>query len=158
MQPWQVDWCWRCGKVFSGPSHARQLAGHEGQCHVPSVPPPRIPCRKGRGRQFEWRFPSGRRKQAHHAREYRHMHEKLCSGDERGSRTCPFCNKVCPEGTSDETVLRHRDSCSSRPREAASSHSTWKCPKCSCRFSPTQQVHHEATSRIRPGEQILPVM
>ena len=90
VQPWQVDWCWRCGKVFSGPSHARQLAGHEGQCHVPSVPPPHIPCRKGCGRQFEWRFPSGRRKQAHHAREYRHMHEKLCSGDKRGSRTCPF--------------------------------------------------------------------
>ncbi|CAJ1396225.1 unnamed protein product [Effrenium voratum] len=39
VQPWQVDWCWRCGKVFSGPSHARQLAGHEGDRFGHGAPP-----------------------------------------------------------------------------------------------------------------------
>ena len=44
--PLLTDWCWRCGTVFSGPSYARQLAGHEAYCKVPGAPPPSLPCRK----------------------------------------------------------------------------------------------------------------
>ena len=42
-----TDHCWRCGEVFTGPSHARSLAGHEAHCVVPGAPPPFICCRHG---------------------------------------------------------------------------------------------------------------
>ena len=65
------DHCWRCGKVYTGSSHARSLAGHEAYCKVPGAPPPFIRCRHGCGKQFAWKFAEGKRKQPHHARENR---------------------------------------------------------------------------------------
>ena len=32
VNPLQIDHCWKCGRVFSGESFARQLAGHEAYC------------------------------------------------------------------------------------------------------------------------------
>ena len=73
--PLLTDYCWKCGIVYSGPSYARQLAGHEAYCSVPSAPPPSLPCRRNCGTSFEWQWPKGQRKQAHHAREFRNKHE-----------------------------------------------------------------------------------
>ena len=98
--PLLTDSCWKCGVVYSGPSHARQLAGHEAYCAVPSAPPPSIPCRHNCGAVFEWQWPKGKRKQAHHPREYRNKHEKICRGSDEATRTCPNCEKVFRVGTS----------------------------------------------------------
>ncbi|CAK9016044.1 unnamed protein product [Durusdinium trenchii] len=107
--PLLTDHCWRCGKVYTGLSHARQLAGHEAYCKVPGAPPASIPCRRGCGRSFEWRFAEGKRKQAHHAREFRHTHEKICRGSEALTRVCPTCDLPFSASTSDEMILQHRN-------------------------------------------------
>ena len=91
--PLNTDFCWRCGQVYSGPSYARQLAGHERGCKVPGPPPPHIPCRKLCGKTFSWRFPTPGKRAFHHAREYRNMHESICRGSTELTLTCPFCEK-----------------------------------------------------------------
>ena len=45
-----------CGRVFSGSSYARQLAGHEAHCKVPGASPAHILCRNNCGRSFPWKF------------------------------------------------------------------------------------------------------
>ena len=61
VDPLLVDHCWRCGKVFSGPSYARQLAGHEAYCKVAGDAPPDIPCRLNCGKNFRGPFLTLRR-------------------------------------------------------------------------------------------------
>ena len=67
VHPLQVDHCCRCGRVFSGPSYARQLAGHEAYCKATGRLPAFIPCRAGCGKQFPWQTPRGSGKRTHHA-------------------------------------------------------------------------------------------
>ena len=105
--PLLTDWCWRRGTVYSGPSYARQLAGHEAYCKVPGAPPPSLPRRKNCGVSFPWQFPKGKRKQAHHAREFRKKHEKNCRGSPELTRTCPHCNLVLPLSTTDDMIISH---------------------------------------------------
>ena len=80
VSPLFVDHCWRCGRVFSGPSYARQLAGHEGQCKTQGAPPESIPCRHGCGKVFAWKFTRGEStKPGHLTREGRNLHGKNLS-------------------------------------------------------------------------------
>lgn len=146
--PLLTDWCWRCGQVFSGESYARQLAGHEGYCKVPGAPPANIPCRRNCGVTFQWRFADGKRKQAHHAREFRNKHEKICRGTPQLTRTCPHCETVFPEQTSDDVILLHRQKCSP---DNSSLSSMWKCPLCKSRVAKRNQAEH--TSRCRGSAQ-----
>ena len=147
VDPTHIDKCWKCGKVYSGPSYAHALAGHEAHCKVPGAPPSHIVCRKGCGKQFEWRRATGLRKQPHHAREYRHMHEKICRGSVELTYECPFCRKVFPRHLSDETILEHRKGCTHRPVDAPDEGPTWACPRCKCRFSHDAKSTHIATCR-----------
>ena len=108
VSPLSVDHCWRCGRVFSGDSYGRQLAGHEAYCKIPGAPPAHIPCRRKCGRTFPWRSSSQQGKHKHHAREARNLHEKICRGSEELTRVCPFCDTVFPEACSDELLFQHR--------------------------------------------------
>ena len=109
--PLLTDCCWKCGIVYSGPSYARQLAGHEAYCSVPSAPPPSLPCRHNCGASFEWQWPKGQGKQAHHAREFRNKHEKICRGSDEATRTCPNCQKQFRANATTDTILQHRQRC-----------------------------------------------
>ena len=142
-----TDRCWRCGQVFTGPSHARALAGHEAHCKVPGAPPPFICCRHGCGKQFKWQFSTGKRKQPHHAREFRNTHERICRGEDELTRTCPFCDKVYVQGTTDETILKHRKECVLRPKDAAEEGPSWQCNICKSRFTTGDKATHEANCR-----------
>ena len=136
-----TDHCWRCGQVFTGPSHARALAGHEAHCKVPGAPPPFICCRHGCGKQFKWQFSTGKRKQPHHAREFRNTHERICRGEDELTRTCPFCDKVYVQGTTDETILKHRKECVLRPKDAAEEGTSWQCNICTTGDKATHEAN-----------------
>ena len=122
---------WRCGRVFSGASHARQLAGHEAYCKGPGSPPAAIPCRPGCGKTFAWRLPSAGRKQPHHAREFRSKHEKICRGSDADTRICPICSQ-CQD---------------SAPNTPPPTKSMWKCPQCSSRCAVSSKAQHAAVCR-----------
>ena len=146
VDPLLIDHCWRCGRVYSGPKYARQLAGHEAYCTVSGAPPSHIPCRRKCGRTFPWTF-AVEGKTRHHAREARSMHEKICRGSEELTRTCPFCNKQLPRGYSDEYLLKHRATCPSRPADAPSLSSLWACPSCKARVPADKRESHESYCR-----------
>jgi ribonuclease HI len=145
--PLTTDHCWRCGRVFTGVSSARGLAGHEAYCKVPGAPPPSIPCRHACGKTFAWRFNTGAAKQFHHAREYRNMHEKVCRGTDLLTRTCPFCERAFAPNTTDETILKHRLECSNRPADAPSEAKSWKCAKCKSKFTAVTKEKHDRECR-----------
>lgn len=98
-----MDWCWRCGQVFNGESYAGTLAGHEGFCKVPGAPPASIPCKQC-AVTFEWRFAHGKRKQAHHAREFRHQRETICRGTPE--LTYSLAHTTCPHSLSGPDIGR----------------------------------------------------
>ena len=50
------------------------------------------------------------------------------------TRTCPLCQLCLPVGSSDELMFNHQRSCASRPDEAPSLLSMWKCPSCKARI------------------------
>ena len=52
IDPLLIDHCWRCGRVYSGPSYARELPGHEAHCKIAGAPPSHISCRHSCGRLF----------------------------------------------------------------------------------------------------------
>ena len=135
-----TDHCWRCGQ-------ARSLAGHEAHCVVPGAPPPFICCRHGCGKKFKWQFSTGKRKQPHHPREFRNTHERICRGEDVLTRTCPFCERVYPAGTTDETIFKHRKECLSRPDGFANEGPSWQCDICKSRFTTGEKAAHEASCR-----------
>ena len=126
VDPLLVDNCWRCGRVYSGSSYARQLAGHEAHCKVEGTPPTHITCRWNCGRQFRWRRTNTPGKHEHHAREARNMHEKICRGSEALTRVCPFCNVQF-----DAPALRR----------------TWTCPRCKANIPVAKKETHESSCR-----------
>ena len=147
VNPLLVDHCWRCGVVYSGPSYARQLAGHEAYCKIEGAPPSHIPCRNNCGKQFPWKFANAQHKTRHHARELRNLHEKICRGSPELNAICPFCDKRFPQECSDEYLLSHRASCDSRPPDAPSLSSMWKCSKCQARIPTAKKSSHTYTCR-----------
>ena len=147
--PLLTDFCWKRGLVYSGPSYARQLAGHEAYCSVPSAPPPSLPCRHNCGASFEWQWPTGKRKQAHHAREYRNKHEKICRGSDEATRTCPNCQKQFRANTTTDTILQHRQSClptydTGVPPPTSN---MWKSTKCKSKCRSNFRQEHERHCR-----------
>ena len=142
-----VDHCWRCKKVYSGPSYARQLAGHQARCKVEGTPPSHICCRFTCGRQFAWKFTGTPGKHEHHAREARNKHEKICRGTEALTRICPFCEMEFSTSYSDEYLLQHRSTCASRPEDAPSLKRSWPCPKCSANIPVAKKADHEQSCR-----------
>ena len=147
VKPLHMDHCWRCNRVYSGPSHARQLAGHEAYCKVPGAPPPYILCRNGCGKRFAWQSDDGSKKRVHHAREWRNLHEKICRGSERLTLECPYCQYSFPVGTTDETVLLHRNNCSSCPEDAKSLRRTRTCEKCGANIPIAKCEAHQESCR-----------
>ena len=142
-----ADNCWRCGKVYSGPSHARSLAGHEAHCKVPGAPPAFIPCRHNCGKQFAWQFATGKRKQPHHAREFRNTHERICRGTDELTRTCPFCSYTFVIHTTDATILLHRLECPDRPEQVSNERPSWHCPLCKAHFTAGSKEEHMQTCK-----------
>ena len=149
ISPLLVDHCWRCGRVFSGSSYARQLAGHEAHCKIPGAPPAHIWCRNNCGRSFPWKFTDTPGKHNHHAREARNLHEKICRGSDELTRECPYSFKLLPEGASDDLIFQHRASCDSRPQNEPSLYSSWqwRCPSCNARIPSEKQVQRAAMCR-----------
>ena len=147
VDPLLSDSCWRCNRVFTGASHARQLAGHEAYCKGPGSPPASIPCRRGCGKSFQWRQPTAGRKH-HHAREFRSKHEKICRGTDAATRICPNCSLQFPLSASDDIIWQHRNRCAvTEDAPHPPTRSMWKCPQCSSRCAFTSKNEHLAVCR-----------
>ena len=75
--------------------------------------------------------------------------DKICRGADALTLSCPFCEYVFPEGTSDEVLLKHRGDCHQKPADAPALSSMWKCPSCNGRIPrDKQQAHRGILSRF----------